>query len=103
MRKLIPLSLSIIILITISLLWDHIKLPYNNENLLVGEHYFKKFNPQNDTIRFLLFISLPSITYLVSYFFINKMAHITALGNSAINASYFFIGKFMFIHKSSPG
>jgi len=72
MRKLIPLSLSIIILITISLLWDHIKLPYNNENLLVGEHYFKKFNPQNDTIRFLLFISLPSITYLVSYFFINK-------------------------------
>ena len=88
MRKFIPLSLSIIILITVSVLWDYIKLPYNNENILVGEYYFKKFNPLNDTIRFLLFILLPSLTYLVSYFFTHKNTC-----NLSISSKNYFLNK----------
>ncbi len=88
MRKFIPLSLSIIILITVSLLWDYIKLPYNNENILVGEYYFKKYNPLNDTIRFLLFILLPSLTYLVSYFFTHKN-----ICNISISSKNYFLNK----------
>ena len=72
MKKIIPLSLSILVLTIVCFMWDYIKLPYNNENIIIGEHYFKKFNPLNDTIRFLSFTFLPTIVYLLSYLFINK-------------------------------
>ena len=88
MRKFIPLSLSIIILITVSLLWDYIKLPYNNENLLVGEYYLKKFNPLNETLRFLSFILLPTLVYFISYLLINKETY-----NLNLNSPNYFLQK----------
>ncbi len=49
MKKFVPLSLSIVILVAVCLLWDNLKLAYNSENVIVGEYYYKKFNPLNET------------------------------------------------------
>ena len=81
MKKFVPLSLSIVILVAVCLLWDNLKLAYNSENVIVGEYYYKKFNPLNETVRFLSFILLPFITYFVSYFFINKKTYNLNLGS----------------------
>ena len=72
MKKFIPFISSFLTLIVISFFWDHIKLPYDESNVIVGNYYFKKFNPLNDTIRFLFFTVIPSIVYLVSYLNLNK-------------------------------
>ena len=37
-------------------MWDIIKLPYNESNLIIGEYYYKKLSPQNNLLRFLFFI-----------------------------------------------
>ena len=88
MKKIIPLSLSIIVLTIVCFTWDYIKLPYNSENKIIGEHYFKKFNPLNDTIRFLSFTFLPTIVYLTSYLFINKETY-----NLDLSSKYYFLNK----------
>ena len=76
MKKFIPFISSFLTLIVISFFWDHIKLPYDESNVIVGNYYFKKFNPLNDTIRFLFFTVIPSIVYLVSYLNLNKEVYI---------------------------
>ena len=72
MKKKIPLILSFFTLVVISFFWDHIKLPYDENNVIVGNYYYKKFNPLNDTIRFLLFIIAPCLVYLISYLNLSK-------------------------------
>ncbi len=72
MKKLIPFISSFLTLIAIIFFWDHIKLPYDQNNVIVGNYYFKKFNPLNDTVRFLFFTAIPCIIYLVSYLNLNK-------------------------------
>tara|TARA_B110000240_G_scaffold191202_1_gene233503 strand:- start:43 stop:357 length:315 start_codon:yes stop_codon:yes gene_type:complete len=67
MRKYTPIILSFLCLIVAGLLWDYIKLPYNENNLIVGEYYEKKFNPFNDILRFLAFVFLPCLIYLIAY------------------------------------
>jgi hypothetical protein len=88
MKKSLPLSLSIIVLILVCFSWDYIKLPYNSENVLIGEYYYKKFNPLNETIRFLLFVLLPCITYLVSYLYNNKETY-----NLNLSSKNYFLNK----------
>ena len=88
MKKSLPLGLSIIVLISVYFLWDYIKLPYNYENVIFGEYYYKKFNPLNETIRFLAFILLPCITYLASYLFINKETY-----SLIISSKNYFLNK----------
>ena len=75
MKKYFPLLLSLSFLITVVFLWDYIKLPYDKENVIIGEYYYKKFNPLNDTVRFLLFILIPSLIYLIS---LNTLFHTKA-------------------------
>ena len=75
MKKYFPLLLSLSFLITVVFLWDYIKLPYDKENVIIGEYYYKKFNPLNDTVRFLLFTLIPSLIYLISYLLINEKTH----------------------------
>ena len=72
MRKYFPFAVSFFILISTSFLWEYIKLPYNEENNIIGEYYYKKINPLNDTIRFLSFSILPCLAYLIVYLKVNK-------------------------------
>ena len=71
-NKLLPLILSLLVALTIIIFWEYIKLPYNSENIIIGEYYYKKYNPLNDKIKFLLLIIIPSIVYLTSYLKFNK-------------------------------
>ena len=88
MKKYFPLILSLSFMTIVVFLWDYIKLPYNNENTTVGEFYYKKFNPLNETVRFLSFILLPCLVYLVSYIFINQKTY-----NFNINSNNYFLSK----------
>ena len=72
MNKYLPLILSLTILIIVAFLWDYIQLPYNKENTIIGEYYYKKFNPLNEIVRFSFFIILPCIIYLTAYLKFNK-------------------------------
>ena len=66
------LLISIIIFI-ISYKWKSIGIPLVNHNQVVGNITLKDYNPINDTIRYVIFISLPIISFILfNYFFNNK-------------------------------
>ena len=75
MRKYYPIIISCVFLLISILCWDIIKLPYDEGNLIIGEYYLKKINPQNDLFRFLFFIVPAVIVYLISYLKINKLTY----------------------------
>ena len=75
MRKYYPIIISCVFLLISILCWDIIKLPYDEGNLIIGEYYLKKINPQNDLLRFLFFIVPAVIVYLISYLKINKLTY----------------------------
>lgn len=68
MKKIIPLVLSFLCMLLILYFWNLIKLPYNEDNLIIGNYYFNKINPLNDTIRFLIFLTIPFLVYLILYY-----------------------------------
>ena len=72
MRRYFSFIVSFSILVVVIFLWDLIKLPYNQENLILGEYSNKKFNPLNEIVRFSLFVILPFLIYLVCYLKFNK-------------------------------
>ncbi len=75
MRKYFPIIISCFFLLISILFWDKIKLPYDSDNSIIGEYFFKKINPQNDLIRFLFFIVPSVLAYLISYLKINKFTY----------------------------
>jgi len=81
MRKYLPILTSFLSILVVCLLWDIIKLPYNENNLIIGEYYYKKLNPQNDLLRFLFFILIPCFVYLISYLKINKFSYKISLNH----------------------
>jgi len=104
MKKYFPFAISFTVLIAVLLLWDYIKLPYNEGNNIVGEYYYKKINPLNDTIKFLSFVILPCLVYFIfylrfnnntysfkpriNYYFLNKKSNNDQ--NSLFNYFFFF-------------
>ena len=52
-------------------IWKFIKLPYQ-ENGIVGNYSLNSYNGLNDVLRYLIFISLPILTYLFLKFFYEK-------------------------------
>ena len=44
-------------------LWNKITLPYSNPFEIVGEYSLANYNPTNETIRYVFFLSLPLITF----------------------------------------
>ena len=72
MKKFYPYLLFIIFLIGCIFFWDKIKIPYDESNLIQGEFFSKKNNPINEILRFLIFIFIPLLIFLVSYLKFNK-------------------------------
>ncbi len=67
--------LSIITLLAIgasTLIWEKVELPYNHQNQIYGEYAKYSYNPLNDSIRYILFISIPLISFFISYLIIYK-------------------------------
>ena len=55
-------------LVIATFLWDKISVPLNKSKNIIGPLSIKDYNPTNDTIRYLLFITLP-----LFFFFISKI------------------------------
>ena len=72
LSQFIPLLAAIISLIIITLIWEKIKLPFNNPKEIVGFYSLNNHHYMNDTLRFILFISFPILSYLATYFFLDK-------------------------------
>lgn len=71
-KKLIPLFVYFFLLLLFFINWDYFALPYNETNEIVGEYYEKKINPFNDTLRFLIFIVIPTLFFLIAYLITNN-------------------------------
>ena len=56
-----------------SIIWDYIKLPFNENLNIPGEEYLDmRHNPLNDTVRFISFITVPLIFFLISKLYFEK-------------------------------
>jgi hypothetical protein len=64
---------SIVALIISSLMWDKIKFEYNNPNQIIGYYSIFKYSALNDNVRYVFFIGLPILTYLISFIFFKKI------------------------------
>ena len=53
-------------LVISTFIWDHIILPYNDQNEIYGEYARLNYNPYNDTLRYLTFILIPLTAFLVN-------------------------------------
>ncbi len=71
-NRFIPIFISFASLLIVLFFWENIKLSYDNTNNIIGEYYYKKFNPTNEILRFIIFIGVPTTIYLIFYFLINK-------------------------------
>lgn len=90
MKKFTPFLLSILSFSIIIFLWDFIKLPYDESNLVVGEYFYKKINPINDTLRFLIIIVVPTIIYLICYLKFNQNTYSLSYKSN----NFFLVRKF---------
>jgi hypothetical protein len=71
-KKYLPIILTVISILIVTLFWEKIKLPYDTQNQIYGEYSINLHNPNTDTLRFIFFISLPLLTFLGSYLFFYK-------------------------------
>ena len=55
-----------------ALIWDHLALPYDENNLIQGTAFNKKLNPYNNTVRVLFFILFPISIFLLSFLYVKK-------------------------------
>ena len=69
------LSSFISILVSIFLiviLWNKISLPYSNKHEVIGIYSENNHHQFNDTLRFIIFISLPLLVYLLNCILFKK-------------------------------
>ena len=66
------------------LMWDSIKLPFDYQNSMYGEYEKQNYNPINDTLRYIFFVLIPLITFLICYLKFNKENLFTV--NQVLNA-----------------
>ena len=67
MKKFYPYAFTGVAIIISTFFWDYINFAYDHKNIIRGEYFEKKFNPLNDTIRGIFFISFPLFIYLISF------------------------------------
>ena len=66
-KKYLPIIFTLITIFIATFLWEKIILPYDEQNQIYGEYSVNLYNPNNDTLRFIFFVSFPLITFLISY------------------------------------
>jgi len=72
MKKAVPTLSLILAIILCTFFWDYIFLSYDEGNTIKGEFYKNKYNPKNEILRFLFFVGLPLLAYLITYIKINS-------------------------------
>ena len=93
----------IISILVATLLWDKITLPFNNVTGAKGYFAIKGYNPSNDTVRYIFFVSLPLIVFLFFNYtlskksinfkelFLEKYEKVTKLHSSTIIIFFIFV------------
>ena len=71
-KKYLPAILTLIMITVSTLMWEKIVLPYDTQNEIYGEYSINLYNPNNDTLRFIIYIFLPLITFFISYLILYK-------------------------------
>ena len=68
MKKKLPYLLFLSSVIFVTLIWEKINIPFSLENAHVGDSYAKnRHHSQNDTVRFIIFLSLPFLILIFYY------------------------------------
>ncbi|MDA9598887.1 hypothetical protein N9R93_02990 [Candidatus Pelagibacter sp.] len=86
MKKSFPWLFLILGIVLSTFLWNYVSFPYDSSNTIVGQYSDNKINPLNDSIRGLIFISIPIILYSFSFLVLNK----NKLSNKIFYNSYNF-------------
>ena len=71
MKNLINLKSYFYLIIAIIIswfLWDFIKLPYDETNIVQGTSFNKKINPYDNTAKVLFFLFFPLLKILLKFF-----------------------------------
>jgi hypothetical protein len=71
-NKLLFYSGLFLIILICSFFWSFISLPIDASKSAVGVLILKNINPLNDTIRYIVFISVPLVYYFLGIFLIEK-------------------------------
>ena len=53
-------------------MWNKISLEFYNPDEIIGYYSIFKHNPLNDNLRYIFFVGLPILTYLLFFIFLNK-------------------------------
>ena len=48
-----------------TIIWDHITLSYSNPHEIIGEYSKNSYNSFNDTLRYIIFISIPVLFFFI--------------------------------------
>ena len=72
MKKAVPILALLFSIILCAFLWEYISLPYDEGNTIKGEFYNNKYNPKNEVLKFIFFVGLPLLIYLITYIKINS-------------------------------
>ena len=90
-------ALLIFLVIVLSLYnWDLVSLTYEETNIL-GEYFEKKYNHKNDLLRYMVFISLPLLSYILVKSF-NFSQNYQALKNRILDKDIKFINTNNFLN-----
>jgi len=66
MKKIVPTISLTFTIIFCTFFWDYISLPYDDGNTIKGEFYNNKYNPNNEILRFIFFVGLPLLVFLIT-------------------------------------
>ena len=65
MKKIYPYLGLFLSIIFATLIWEHIYIPYDENNIIYGDFYSKKYNPINEILRFLIFTFIPLSVFFI--------------------------------------
>lgn len=64
--------LTIFSILIVSILWSEINLPYFNKYEVIGEYADLNYSSYNDVVRYILFILIPILTFVISLLIFKK-------------------------------
>ncbi len=76
-------------------LWDFLKLPYDENNIVQGSSFNKKINPYDNIIKVLFFIFFPLLVFLLFFLKIKG-----SLSINPYNDNFFLLGKNINFHEN---
>jgi len=105
MKKIIYLCFfTIFSIIASTFIWELIQIPYNGNKNILGSYSLNQYNPSNEILRFISFISIPLITFFITYKILYKDRQINIYhllkfenDNELTKNNFYYLNYFFFI------